>query len=559
MVNVPNFVRNNTPLCICTLGIAILGYLGYHAVRWIIDKCTKTEQIDRVAQRTISSTSSQEVSPRSHHITTSSTSSKEVSPRSHHISTPQTSALPQTTAPKRPEEVQVDKIALQQQSEDQKTSAATKIQSVWRGHLARIKIEKAEKHVLSYALLKKAKPYIDVPSNRQDMPRASCGKTPVYLPKELPIVLKQSGSPQNQKRFNQMKEGRDICEKNSYEHLVIPKARVYGKFIVESRLPITMHGTKEQIGLYIENRERFTGAVQEFTGFLCQSNFRDITGGSNDPYGTLSKTPVGRYDNIALYLEEDQGKIGLIDLEQFTPECSKLQKKWCFSKCQDAVHLFPYHLDEIMSVAKRFDPDIESYRGSLELEKAEALKRFKLAYEDHLDFVREKGIRLEDPISFEKLGVDRIKQLKKVIEEELRKEHEDVWFKGCLGEMPDSTLISFNEKAFPQILDATYKLINDTLVYNLEYQKSKGDISTNSKLLSVRTLVFSSQYVVYDEFIKSTLKSLEMLVFKSRFRTEGFLHLLLGVILKELEKGGEIAYYNPSFGYGDYATQCVFC
>lgn len=542
MVNASKFVRGNVPFCVCTLGIAILGYLGYHVVRWIVDKCTKTEQIDRVAQRIISSASSQGVSPRSNHITT-----------------PQISALPQTTVPRQSEEVQVDEIALQQQSEGQKTSAATKIQSFWRGHLARIKVEKARKHVLSYALLEKAKPYVDVSSNRQDVPRASRGNTPVYLPKELPIVLKQSGSPENQKRFDQMRQGRDICEKNSYEHLVIPKARVYGNFIVESRLPITMHGTKEQIGLYIENRERFTGAVQEFTGFLCQSSFYDITGGSNDPYGTLSKTPVGRYDNIALYLEEDQGKIGLIDLEQFTPGCSKWQKEWCFFKCRDAVHLFPYHLDEIMSVAKRFDPDIESYRGDLELERAEALKRFKLAYEDHLVFVRKKGIRFEDPISFEKLGIVRIEQLKKVIEEELRKEHEDVWFKGCLGEMPDSTLISFNEKAFPQILDATYKLINDILEYNLEDQKSKGDISTNSQLLSLRTLEFGSQYVVYDEFIQSTSKSLEMLVFKSSFKVRGFLNLLLGVILKELEKGGEIAYYNPSFGYGGYATQCVFC
>ena len=450
-------------------------------------------------------------------------------------------------------QLQVEKL------ERQKSAAAIKIQSIWRGHLGRIKVEKARKHVLSYALLEKAKPYVDIPSNREDVPRASSGKTAVYLPKELPIVLKQSGSPKNQERFDQMRQGRDICERNGYEHLVIPKARIYGNFIIESRLPIAMHGTKEQIGLYIENRERFTRAVQEFTGFLCQSSFYDITGGSNDPYGTLSKTPVGRYDNIALYLEEDQGKIGLIDLERFTPECSKWQKEWCFFKCQDAVHLFPYHLDEIMSVAKRFDPDIESYRGDLELEKAEALKRFKLVYEDHLEFVKKKGIRFEDPISFEKLGIVRIEQLKKVIEEELRKKHEDVSFKGCLGEMPDVTLIAFNEKAFPQILDATYKLINCILEFNLEGQKGNGDISTNSQLLSLRTLEFGNQYVVYEEFIKSTSKSLEMFVFKSHFTIRRFLNFLLDVILKELEKGGEIAYYNPSFGNEGYVTQCVFC
>jgi hypothetical protein len=356
-------------------------------------------------------------------------------------------------------EVQGSEIALQQQSEGQKTSAAIKIQSSWRGHLARIKVEKARMYLLSYALLVKAKPYVDDPSNLKDVPLAYSGKTRVYLPTELPIVLKQSGSPANQKRFDQMRQGRDICERSGYQRLVIPKARVYGDFIVESRLPITMHGTKEQIGLYIDNRERFAVVVQEFTGFLCQSRFHDITGFTRDPYGTLSETPLGRYDNVALYLEEDQGKIGLIDLECFEPGCIRMQKGLCFLKCRDAVHLFPYHLDEIMSVAKRFDPDIESYRGILERERAGALKRFKLAYEDHLEFIRKKGIRFEDPISFEKLGIARVEQLKKVIEEELRKENEDIGFRGCLGEKPDETLISFNEKAFPKILDAVYQLM----------------------------------------------------------------------------------------------------
>jgi len=35
------------------LGLAILGYLGYHAVRWIINKCQRTEKVDQVAQKNI--------------------------------------------------------------------------------------------------------------------------------------------------------------------------------------------------------------------------------------------------------------------------------------------------------------------------------------------------------------------------------------------------------------------------------------------------------------------------------------------------------------------------
>ena len=63
MVNLSKFVRDHIPLCVCTLGIAILGYLGYHTVRWIINKCHKTEKIDQVAQKTIGSASPQRVFP----------------------------------------------------------------------------------------------------------------------------------------------------------------------------------------------------------------------------------------------------------------------------------------------------------------------------------------------------------------------------------------------------------------------------------------------------------------------------------------------------------------
>lgn len=58
MVNVSKFVKNHIPLCICTLGTAILGYLGYQAVRWIINKCQRTEKVDHVAKTNISNQSS---------------------------------------------------------------------------------------------------------------------------------------------------------------------------------------------------------------------------------------------------------------------------------------------------------------------------------------------------------------------------------------------------------------------------------------------------------------------------------------------------------------------
>lgn len=52
MVNISNFAKDHIALCGCTLGI-ILGYLGYYAARWIINKCSKIKKIDQIAQENI--------------------------------------------------------------------------------------------------------------------------------------------------------------------------------------------------------------------------------------------------------------------------------------------------------------------------------------------------------------------------------------------------------------------------------------------------------------------------------------------------------------------------
>lgn len=49
MVDAAKFIKSHLKLCIATCGFAVLGYLGYHAVKWIIAKCSKTEKIDQAA------------------------------------------------------------------------------------------------------------------------------------------------------------------------------------------------------------------------------------------------------------------------------------------------------------------------------------------------------------------------------------------------------------------------------------------------------------------------------------------------------------------------------
>jgi hypothetical protein len=113
-----------------------------------------------------------------------------------------------------------------------KSAAATNIQSLWRGHLARAKLE-GEKGILSYRLFEKGKSYITNPSSIENMPRAAAGKTPVYLSPEFPLVLKQSGSPENQKRIAQMQDARNLCQKNHYITII------FLRFLQHARIKIS--------------------------------------------------------------------------------------------------------------------------------------------------------------------------------------------------------------------------------------------------------------------------------------------------------------------------------
>ncbi|MFI5344336.1 MAG: hypothetical protein ACHQUC_08970, partial [Chlamydiales bacterium] len=166
-------------------------------------------------------------------------------------------------------------------------------------------------------------------------------------------------------RLISMEQAHEICERNGYKDLIIPQARGYGEFLVERKLPFEQN-SYTHIKLYAENHDKFDNAVTEFTGFLCQSFLCDI----------IDERGLGRYDNVPLYIEDGQGKIGLIDLEQFYPNVGEVED-WLFLRCRDAVRLFPYHLDKIIEVAKKIDPSIEETRDLLIVERDKQLLMFK--------------------------------------------------------------------------------------------------------------------------------------------------------------------------------------
>lgn len=59
MPKISKFVKNHIPLCVCTFGLAIVGYLGYRAVRWMLSRCCPTaEKVDQAFRRESASQSS---------------------------------------------------------------------------------------------------------------------------------------------------------------------------------------------------------------------------------------------------------------------------------------------------------------------------------------------------------------------------------------------------------------------------------------------------------------------------------------------------------------------
>jgi hypothetical protein len=394
-------------------------------------------------------------------------------------------------------------------------------------------------------LFESAKSYMDTSSRLDDAFQLRAG---IFVPKDLPIIIKaQNGKWSAADRFKKMQQAFELSYKNGYEHIVIPQARIYGNFIIETLLPVkTKSSTIEQMGLYIENRTQFSDAIKEFTGFLCQSYLGDILGNNRDPYGALSNSPMPRYDNLPLYIVDGQGKIGLVDLEEF----HLCKPNSIYSRVLNVVHLYPYHLEEILNAAKKFDPDIEKCRKLLFAERDKALKRLKIAYEDHLKFIQEKKLSIEHPLFFKKVEPNKIKDIQQAISQSLLEAHEsDDICEGCLGNEPEKVLVSFNEKT-SMILEVIYEVIQDELDFNL---KEKGPISSTCQLLSIRTVLLDGGRIFekLTGLIADELKKLNIKYIKPT--------RVIDTICEELVKLGYASYYTSSFGYGASANRCIFC
>ena len=174
--------------------------------------------------------------------------------------------------------------------------AAITIQRYTRGFLAR-------KSFLSSAFLPIYKDAIT--SIDENTKKAPEGVTAVYLPElsdlKESIVLKHSGRKNATARFHQMQQARKLLTSQNSHHLIIPRARLCGEFLVEEKLPIK-GCSYHNMAIYSENAHLFDEAVKEMTRLFAKASISDLI--SSQPHLRLNIL-VGdfvRYDNLPLFI-----------------------------------------------------------------------------------------------------------------------------------------------------------------------------------------------------------------------------------------------------------------
>ena len=377
--------------------------------------------------------------------------------------------------------------------------AAKKIQTAWRSY------QSTEQGMPDRICFQKAREYTKNILKLASLPTAGIGHATVFFPPHLPAVIKKGRDLQD--RMSKETFAREQCQKLGLHSLVVPSSELDGELLIARKLPI-LTDMKDQIALYVENRDLFTDAVTEFVKFNLDSRLKDIVGGRGD-YQELSKrlykTRLGRYDNVALYLKKGKGIIGLIDLEHLKlpePEPTGLQflgrKKerelndiWALTR--DAITLFPYHFEEIFNEVKKVYPDIEKHQAELEEVRNNVVQVFKFLYEDHRDFNLAKQKTEKSPAL--EISDERQADIKTRVKNEVRNTIMNYpSLRGCFGKDEDAGLSLFMEQTFPDLFQATLKIINTAFnkyaVLNDESAKEKGPNTPLPSFVSSRSFAF---------------------------------------------------------------------
>lgn len=392
------------------------------------------------------------------------------------------------------------------------------------------------------------------------------GKTPVKLPETGSVIIKYTQPGVAVERFQKMRQARRLCSKHGYKNLSIPKARIHQEkpnkeILIEGRLPIDVYATtKTQIGLYSTHPEAFNQAVKDFVGFLFHANLDDISD-TNQRYQALAgkEAPLGRYDNIPLYIEGGIGKIALIDLERFSlrQENDPVNN---LNRCALAISLFPLHFSQILETASQLDSTIKDDNPYLTSIRDKYCKIFANIFTRHAQFLEKHQITLNNPICVAPVVPERATVITQAVISRIQELHEGALIKegiffgqGCLGKDSQQPLQLLQEQMVG-VINQLHKNLQEML--KEEWQDRSSSTKEVWDFANFRTLLFENSLYL-TKGISTLLTEIPLIRKNSGLNQfdDSFSLFLAKAILSEMAKeGGEIVYYNPNM-QGN--TQCL--
>lgn len=427
-----------------------------------------------------------------------------------------------------------------------RNKAAITIQKCFKGYSTR-------QAFLSHKNYKKYQAYL---VKTGDMPKASSGGTPVFLPNELPeIIFKKSGRNDAIKRFQQMLEARKVLNTIKSSHLVIPKAILCDDYMVEERLPVNSNYFYCPY-IYYKYKEKFEPCVREITCFFSKVYLSDLVSGQRCPTSNIVDDLV-RYDNLPFYFDksdEKKTKIGLIDLEHLALSPSQKGLK-------TVARIFPFHLKTILDEAEKLNlsfnkDDVKNAANLGEKYLSDLIIR-------HLEWLNQHKIDKDTVFKSFEINQKRACELRQVIKEEILRLNEgknytfNRMYPGCKDHVKDFLPENREEFALSLADKLCELMVNHVKQRLLDKQEEifKGKVITirdESDLICLRSL-----FIRRHKFYKPVDKILRNMERNGKLDKFSFLNdasimadQIVNVFLQELVTGGEILSYDPGYSSG---------
>lgn len=434
--------------------------------------------------------------------------------------------------------------------------AAITVQKYFRGYLARKHFLPSTLYPSCLELSKKVERH-----DTDSIPLAAKGCTRVFLPLEIPkVVMKHSGRKKAIKRFRQMQGVSAILKQQKSRHLIVPKALLCQNSIFEQRLPINPDAY-HNMELYISKTKLFDDPVRELTRLFSRAHLHDLVeDGRRLPIPLAHIAGVEdtvRYDNLPLFIVEKdgnaEGRIGLIDLEGVVNE----PKAYGLSTL---IRIFPFHFDLIKEEAGKLNMKFEN--DACDVEAAKGKKYLQVAFTGHVEWLRQKGVSLVNPLQPFEISPERINELQQIVEKELLKLNQgtnDAFVRAKWPEretpLRDFLIGNLEEAAKELSVSLTSSIVNNIKSQIAEQQKEKLEKSSksmsNSEMVGLRSPVLNRRKIFTN--IKETVEKSTGMSLKDKFYGAeiDLGEQLLYVVVQALV-GREVFYFDPEYYNNTY-------